>query len=71
MSSPRRCAGCFWVFRPPRAAAHAEHYQLLNTAQEEALLSYIDKMTARNIPSIVQIIHNLATELLERAPDVN
>ena len=29
-----------------RAAASAEHHQLLNTAQEEVLLGYIDKMTA-------------------------
>jgi hypothetical protein len=36
-----------------RAAAHAEHYQLLNTAQEEMLLSYINKITARHIPPTV------------------
>jgi hypothetical protein len=54
-----------------RAAAHAEHHQLLNTAQEEVLLSYIDKMTARHIPPTVQIIHNLVTELLGRAPGRN
>jgi transposase-like protein len=36
-----------------RAAAHAEHHQLLNTAQEEVLLSYIDKMTARHITPTV------------------
>jgi hypothetical protein len=33
-----------------RAAASAEHHQLLNTAQEEVLLGYINKMTAQNIP---------------------
>ena len=32
-----------------RAAASAEHHQLLNTAQEDVLLSYIDRMTAQYI----------------------
>jgi Tc5 transposase DNA-binding domain len=49
-----------------RAAASAEHHQLLNTAQEEVLLGYIDKLTARHIPPTPQIIQNLATELLGR-----
>ena len=49
-----------------RAVASSEHHQLLNIAQEEVLLGYIDKMTARNIPPTPQIIQNLATELLRR-----
>jgi hypothetical protein len=36
-----------------RTAAYAEYYQLLNTAQEEMLLSYINKMTARHIPPTI------------------
>jgi hypothetical protein len=47
-----------------RAAASAEHHQLLNTAQEEVLLGYINKMTARHIPLTPQIVQNLAMELL-------
>jgi hypothetical protein len=47
-----------------RAAASTEHHQLLNTAQEEVLLGYIDKLTARHIPPTPQIVQNLATELL-------
>jgi hypothetical protein len=35
------------------------------------LLSYINKMTARHIPLTIQIIHNLITKLLERAPERN
>ena len=54
-----------------RAAASAEHHQLLNTAQEKVLLDYIDKMTARYIPPTPQIVQNLATELLEQFPEKN
>jgi Tc5 transposase DNA-binding domain len=54
-----------------RAVASAEHHQLLNTAQEEVLLGYIDRMTARHIPLTPQIVQNLATELLGRPPGKN
>lgn len=54
-----------------RAAASAEHHQLLNIAQEEVLLGYIDRMTARHIPSTPQIVQNLVTELLGRPPGKN
>ena len=36
----------------------------LTSAQEEVLLGYIDKLTARHIPPTTQIIKNLAEELL-------
>jgi len=47
-----------------RAQATSEHRQLLNDAQEEVLLSYIDRLTDKHIPPTTQIIRNLAEELL-------
>ena len=41
-----------------------EHRQLLNKAQEDVLLSYINKMTDKHIPPTTQIVKNLAEELL-------
>lgn len=43
-----------------REEATSEHRQLLNNAQEEVILSYIDKMTDKHIPPTVRIIKNLA-----------
>ena len=54
-----------------QAAASAEHHQLLNTAQEEVLLNYINKMTACYIPPTPQIVQNLAFELLGQSPGKN
>ena len=50
------------TFRP---VASSEHHQLLNIAQEEVLLGYIDKMTAKFMPPTTQIIRNLAEELID------
>ena len=54
-----------------REDAAADHRQLLNKHQEEVLLGYIDRMTARHIPPTPQIVENLVSELIGRAPGKN
>jgi Tc5 transposase DNA-binding domain len=47
-----------------REQANSERRQLLNNVQEDVLLGYIDKLTAKFIPPTTQIIRNLAEELI-------
>lgn len=49
-----------------REEANSEYRQLLNDAQEETLLRYIDELTNRFMPPTTQIIKNLAEELIKR-----
>jgi Tc5 transposase DNA-binding domain len=48
-----------------RAQARARRPDTPSSAQEKVLLSYIDKLTARHLSPTVQIVHNLAEELLD------
>ena len=43
-----------------RTEATSTHHQRLNNVQEDTLLGYIDVLTDRHMPSITQIIKNLA-----------
>jgi len=49
-----------------RQQAAQETHQLLNTAQEDVLLSYIDRLTDKHIPPTTQIVRNLAEEILNK-----
>src|SRR5271156_5640286 len=45
--------------------AHSIHQKLFTDAQEETLLDYIAKLTARGIPPTPQILKNLVVEIVE------
>ena len=47
-----------------RKVANAEHQQRLTMAQEEALISHINKLTDRGLPPTSQIVCNLAEEIV-------
>lgn len=50
-----------------RAAATSEHRQNLTFAQEEILISQINRLTDRGLPPTNQIVKNLAEEILGRS----
>ena len=54
-----------------RAQANSESRQLLNSVQEDTLLSHIDRMTEKFIPPTTQIVKNLAKEILGRSVGKN
>lgn len=54
-----------------RAAARAESHQLLNTAQEDALVQHLNDLTKRHLPPSVYTLRNLAAELAGRLPGKN
>ena len=47
-----------------RQAAVSEHHQCLDTAQEEALISLINRFTNRGLPPIIYMVKNLAEEII-------
>jgi Tc5 transposase DNA-binding domain len=49
-----------------REEANSNFRQCLNSTQEDTLLSYIDSLTNRHIPTTGQIIRNLAEEIIQR-----
>ena len=49
-----------------RQAAASEHHQYLDTAQEEALISLINRLTNRGLPSTNCMVKNLAEEIIGR-----
>ena len=48
-----------------RAQFLSESVQCLTKAQEETLISYINRMTNRNMPPTTQIVRNLAEEIIQ------
>ena len=54
-----------------RQAAASEHHQYLDTAQEEALISLINRLTNRGLPPINCMVKNLAEEIIGRSVDKN
>ena len=54
-----------------RAEANSEYRQCLTNAQEEALISQINKLTKRNLPPTSQIVKNLAEEICGREVNKN
>ena len=46
-----------------RKEANSFYYQALSTAQEEVLISYINKLTDRGMPPTSQIVRNLTEEI--------
>ena len=49
-----------------RAESNSETRQCLTTAQEEALIKQINKLSIRNMPPTPQIVKNLAEEICGR-----
>ena len=47
-----------------RQAAAAEYHQRLDTAQEEALIELINRLTNRGLPPTNSIVKNLAEEII-------
>jgi hypothetical protein len=54
-----------------RAVANSLHRQLLTSAQEEQLIKQINKLTLRQMPPTVQIVKNLAEEIIGREVNKN
>jgi hypothetical protein len=50
-----------------RAEANSTYRQQLQNIQEDTHLRYIDTLTDRHIPSISQIIRNLAEEVIKES----
>jgi transposase-like protein len=46
-----------------RHAAHEDSHQCLTTAQEEALIDFINRLTDRSLPPTSQIMKNVVEEL--------
>src|SRR5450432_4075312 len=47
-------------------ASHKDTHQCLSLVQEEALISFINKLTERSLPPTSQIVKNVAEELCGR-----
>ena len=54
-----------------RAEATSTFRQQLNNIQEDTLLTYINALTNKHIPSTMQIIKNLAEEIAEEPIEKN
>ena len=49
-----------------RQAAISEHYKNLTDAEEDALISLINRLTNRGLPSTNSMVKNLAEEVIQR-----
>jgi hypothetical protein len=54
-----------------RAEANSVYRQLLTNAQEEQLVKQINKLTVRHMPPTVQMVKNMAEEIIQREVNKN
>jgi hypothetical protein len=54
-----------------KAAANTIHRQLLTNAQEEQLVKQINKLTILQLPPTVQMVKNMAEEIIQRPANKN
>jgi hypothetical protein len=54
-----------------RASANSITRQCLTTAEERALIGFINKLSARGIPPTASIVRNLAEEMIGRSVEKN
>jgi hypothetical protein len=54
-----------------REEANSVHRQLLTTIQEEQLIKQINKLTIRHMPPTVQMVKNMAEEIIQREVNKN